>query len=126
MGNIPENIKELRAGLGMTQKQLAQETGLSIGTIQGYEQGRYEPKLEALELLTNALRCSLEDILDIPVYGTEKDLLSWLLYDEIPTEQYEKILINFNKLNNDGREKAAEQVELLAKIPEYQKKSDSE
>lgn len=126
MGNIPENIKELRAGLGMTQKQLAQETGLSIGTIQGYEQGRYEPKLEALELLTNALRCSLEDILDMPVYGTEKDLLSWLLYDEIPTEQYEKILINFNKLNNDGREKAAEQVELLAKIPEYQKKSDAE
>ena len=126
MGNIPENIKELRAGLGMTQKQLAQETGFSIGTIQGYEQGRYEPKLEALELLTNALRCSLEDILDMPVYGTEKDLLSWLLYDEIPTEQYEKILINFNKLNNDGREKAAEQVELLAKIPEYQKKSDAE
>ena len=70
MGNIPENIKELRAGLGMTQKQLAQETGLSIGTIQGYEQGRYEPKLEALELLTNALRCSLEDILDITVYVT--------------------------------------------------------
>ena len=31
----------------------------------------------------------------------------------------------FSKLNSKGQEKAAEQVELLAKIPEYRKKDDA-
>lgn len=45
---IGERIKELRKSKGVSQKELAQKTGLSIGSIQGYEQGRYNPKLEAI------------------------------------------------------------------------------
>ena len=35
------------------------------------------------------------------------------------------LLKNFEQLNNAGQQKAAEQVELLAKIPEYRKKDDT-
>ena len=59
---ISENIRRLRKSLNMTQKDLAESTGLSIGTIQGYEQGRYEPKLDALRLLMESLGCSYADI----------------------------------------------------------------
>ena len=125
---IPENIKELRKSLKMTQKDLAQITGLSIGTIQGYEQGRYEPKIETLRLLMDALSCNYEDIIDEPLLDTDADhdILFWLIHEEIPAEQYEKLLTSFNILDNFGRNKAIEQVELLTKIPEYQKKSPQE
>lgn len=123
--SLADNLKELRTNRGMTQKQLAKATGLSIGTIQGYEQGRYEPKIEALESLANALSCTFDDILVEPIYGTETDLLYWLLDEKIPVNQYEKVLVNFNTLNNKGRDKAGELVELLAKIPEYRKKNDA-
>ena len=120
---IPENIKELRKNLKMTQKDLAKITGLSIGTIQGYEQGRYEPKIEALRLLMDALACNYEDIIDEPLLDIDEEhsALSWLIYEEIPAEQYDNLLTSFNILNNLGRNKAIEQVELLTKIPEYRK-----
>lgn len=120
---IPENIKELRKNLKMTQKDLAKITGLSIGTIQGYEQGRYEPKIETLRLLMDALACNYEDIIDEPLFDIDEEhsALSWLIYEEIPAEQYDNLLTSFNILNDLGRNKAIEQVELLTKIPEYRK-----
>ena len=37
----------------------------------------------------------------------------------------EKMLVeNFSKLNEDGQEEAVRQVEMLTKIPEYQRKND--
>lgn len=120
---IPKNIKELRKNLKMTQKDLAKITGLSIGTIQGYEQGRYEPKIETLRLLMDALSCNYEDIIDEPLLDTDEEhsALSWLIYEEIPAEQYDNLLTSFNILNTLGRNKAIEQVEMLAKIPEYRR-----
>lgn len=120
---IPENIKELRKNLKMTQKDLAKITGLSIGTIQGYEQGRYEPKIETLRLLMDALSCNYEDIIDEPLLDIDEEhsALSWLIYEEIPAEQYDNLLTSFNILNTLGRNKAIEQVELLTKIPEYRR-----
>lgn len=122
--SIAENIKELRKSLHITQKELAEMTGLSIGTIQGYEQGRYEPKMEALERLREALSCSFDDLMDEPIYSTSNELLYWLFDESIPPEQYDRVLTGFNKLNDIGRHKATEQVEMLTKIPEYQKEKE--
>ncbi len=61
---IAENIKLLRKKANLTQKQLAEKAGLSIGTIQGYEQGKYEPKNEALYKLRKALDCNIYEILE--------------------------------------------------------------
>lgn len=122
---ISENIRELRKSLHMTQKDLAKSTGLSIGTIQGYEQGRYEPKLDALRLLMESLCCSYADIIDEPLNVDETySNIYWLLNDDIPQEQYEKLLTLYNELNNYGRTKAIEQVEDLTQIPKYQKKDE--
>lgn len=38
MIDIGENIREIRKLKGMTQKELAKKTSLSIASIQGYEQ----------------------------------------------------------------------------------------
>ena len=43
---IAKNIKNLRAQKGLTQKQLADETGLSYSSITSYENGLREPMAE--------------------------------------------------------------------------------
>ena len=59
---VGQNIKKHRKNVGMSQTKLADETGLSIGTIQGYEQERYLPKHENLKKLANVLKCKVSDL----------------------------------------------------------------
>lgn len=122
---ISENIKKLRKSSNMTQKELADSTGLSIGTIQGYEQGKYEPKLDALRLLTESLGCSYSDIIDEPIdIDGSLSHIYWLLDYNIPPENYESLINHFNELNSTGQNKALEQIEMLTKIPEYRKDTE--
>lgn len=78
---IAENIKLLRKKAGLTQKQLAEKSKLSIATIQGYEQGKYEPKQEAIYKLRDALDCNIYEIIDDPFALSGA---SWNDLEEIP------------------------------------------
>lgn len=62
--NLPDVLKEYRKKSGFSQKELAKKTGLSIGTIQGYEQGKYLPKIENLKKIADALSIALSVFLD--------------------------------------------------------------
>jgi transcriptional regulator with XRE-family HTH domain len=71
---IGERIKEARKKKGLNQKELAEKTGLSIGTIQGYEQGRYEPKRASLEKIAFALEVTAVELLgETPLPTTPTD-----------------------------------------------------
>lgn len=61
---ISANIKNIRKKLGLSQMELAEKTGLSIATIQGYEQNKYNPKINALTKLCVALDCKITDLVD--------------------------------------------------------------
>ena len=61
---IGEKIKGIRKERGLTQKELAKQTGLSLDSIQGYEQGRYNPKLEAIAKIAGALGVDLKVFYD--------------------------------------------------------------
>lgn len=60
--DISEKIKKLRKDKGLSQKELAKKAGLSIASIQGYEQGKYKPKKEATQKLARALGVLTYDI----------------------------------------------------------------
>jgi putative transcriptional regulator len=47
----PEQVRELRARLGLSQAQFAQQFGLTLDTVQQYEQGRRRPSCPASTLL---------------------------------------------------------------------------
>lgn len=107
---IGERIKELRKSKGVSQKELAQKAGLSIGSIQGYEQGRYNPKLEAIAKIAGALGVDLK-----------------VFYDDLPQKaielkRYENIaLVNefenacFRLVNFPDSEEITEKYEKLRK-----------
>ena len=50
-----EKIKQFRKAKGLTQKQLADLTGLAEITIRQYEAGKYEPKIDKLRRIAAAL-----------------------------------------------------------------------
>lgn len=52
---IGNNIRKYRKAIGMTQKQLAGETGLAEITIRQYESGKYVPKNDKLLIIAKKL-----------------------------------------------------------------------
>ena len=61
---IKERIKEMRKERKITQKELAEKTGLSINTIKSYECGRRIPDAYSTFLLADALKVSDRYIFD--------------------------------------------------------------
>lgn len=60
------NIKKVRIEKGLTQAQLAEKSGLNIGTLRHYEQGSKNldnAKIETLMDICDALDCKLYEII---------------------------------------------------------------
>lgn len=51
-----QDVADLRAFVGLTQVQFARALGISVRTLQGWEQGRRRPEGPALALLRIAAR----------------------------------------------------------------------
>ena len=96
--SIAENIKHLRKQKQMTQKNLAEKSGLAEITIRQYESGKYVPKMESVYKLRKALDCNIYEILDKPA-----ELL------ELNKSEYEKVndLLYVQKDLPDNKKKEA-------------------
>ncbi len=132
-----ERIKKARKKAGITQKELAEKTGLSIASIQGYEQGKYCPKFETLKKIANVLNVSCLDLSDsfqgsmetsIKIIEPQKSIdLSHIIHSahELMDEnEKERLINNYEQLNFYGRKKVIEYTEDLTKIPEYWKNNN--
>lgn len=67
--SIGENIRYYRKKKGLTQKKLAELTGLAEITIRQYESCKYEPKTENLLKIRKALDVNINQL-----YGTMEDI----------------------------------------------------
>lgn len=114
---ISATIRDTRKSVGMTQKELAKKSGVSIATIQGYEQKKFAPKLDTLKKIASGLGLSVLAL----VPASDLDYLDQLeMSAELTTS--EKDLLNcFNTLNSAGQDKAIEQIEMISEIPRYKK-----
>lgn len=77
------NIREFRKKAGLSQRELAKRAGLSSTTIQGYEQGRFTPKIDALLKIAGALG------VEVGWPGTGKDEREERLKAEIARLEFE-------------------------------------
>ena len=60
MVTFAEKLRELRERAGLTQSQLAQSSGVPLGSIRNYEQGQREPYWSVAFRLAAALGVSVE------------------------------------------------------------------
>ena len=56
------NLKELRTKKGLTQQQLADETGITLRTIQRIENGEVRPSFHSLNNLGRVLEADLSEL----------------------------------------------------------------
>lgn len=62
--NLAQRVKELRNRKGLSQEVLAEESGLSLRTIQRIENNETEPRGDTLKRLAIALESSPDEIID--------------------------------------------------------------
>lgn len=89
MSYFSEKIKLLRAQNGYTQKQVADEIGISQGNYSGLENGKYEPSLAALTALSDFY----DEFIDTLVRPIR------IVEDTELTESERIILRKYNRLN---------------------------
>lgn len=145
-----EKIKFYRKQAKLTQKQLAEITGLAEITIRQYEAGKYLPKLGALNKIGQALNLNITNLMGVeytepvsmdglvpykhafvPPSALKEDntrnreLLTTL--DAIEKDFYssdkEKLLNDYEMLNSEGKAEANKFLNNLTKIPDYRKSS---
>ena len=61
---IGQRIKEARKSTGLTQRELAERAGTATGTIQQYELGKRQPRIEQLQRIADALNISAYDLIE--------------------------------------------------------------
>ena len=61
---LSKKIKELRTKLGLSQEELANQSNLSLRTIQRIERGETEPRGDTLKRLANTLEVTPNDLVD--------------------------------------------------------------
>lgn len=64
MKTIGSNIKEFRTIKNITQKELSEKTSIEQAIISRYETGKIIPPITKLELIANALKITLSDLVN--------------------------------------------------------------
>ncbi len=141
--SFSENLKRIRIQKGISQQALSKMVGVSQTAVYHWEKGERIPKIGAVARIASALDVSIEDFFTEVVNGesvinfdgpglSPDDICEYIEYIA-PEQVYSASKTNsnrinelFNNLNGIGQDKAVEQVELLTKIPEYQKKNSTE
>ena len=59
---MKNNLKDLRAGKGWSQSDLADKLDVSRQTINALETGRYDPSLPLAFAIAKLFKCAIEDI----------------------------------------------------------------
>jgi transcriptional regulator with XRE-family HTH domain len=75
--NLAIRVKELRNRKGMSQEILAEESGLSLRTIQRIENGETQPTGDTLKRLSNALNVNPDELIDWTI-KEDKGFLTFL------------------------------------------------
>lgn len=71
-GKLAQGVKDLRRVKGLSQKQLAENSGLSLRTIQRVENGETEPTGETIKRISTVLDITTNELID---WDSEKEIL---------------------------------------------------
>ena len=126
MSNFPNILKQLRIQASMTQKELAEKLHVCQNAVFNWENGKREPGLDMIEKISKLFMVKPSYLLGdetefIKPQNSLKNSLNNITLLKTNNQKLENVVRSFSRLNSKGQEKAVEQLELLAKIPEYQK-----
>lgn len=123
-----EKIKTARKQARLTQKELAERTGLSYISIRRIENGECSPRLEDIQRIFRVLNPEY-DPMNSQIQAFPKDWSDEQLADraralnEHSMDQGRKsrLLSSFDSLNTGGQDEVIRFSELMEHVPEYKK-----
>lgn len=71
---IGSKIKEARLSKHISQKDMAEQLGLSASTYSNYENNYREPKLETIEKICDVLGITINELINTPEYAPENHM----------------------------------------------------
>lgn len=127
--NIAENIDSILLEKKWSRRKLAQEAGIPPSTLQSAMERNKDYSIVTLQKISEVLNVS---ILELMGYKSQSDFENYV-HGQVrnaemnikSTKRLASICNAFKKLNEQGQLKAVEQVQDLAKIPEYQKEENA-
>lgn len=150
---VGNQIRKYRTEKGLSQKAMAELVGIPYSTYSNYENNNREPSIEQLKKIADTLGVTMVELCAGNLGKYKDNLINYYSSDEslsahiapnkqeaqrglnnakyaidalnsLPTEDIAVFLPAFGKLNKEGQGKAIEHIEMLAKIPEYQKEHE--
>lgn len=114
-----EKLTELKKRSGKTTKQISEESGVPIGTLNKLFAGQtQDPKLETVRSVVHSLGCTLDDVL------TEEQKAPAPPSGEagvLTADELSRISSAMAQMNEEGRERVVEYAEDLAAAGRYKK-----
>lgn len=144
--NIGDNIRRVRRKRGLSQKKLGELLNMSPIMISQYENGKRTPKYDTLIRFCKALECTIYDLSDpFPdinsmtySHGSKCVIGNGYLapdispkelneeFEQLPYQvvtDFEKLVIYYNSLNDSGKDRLFEYLELLLDSPKYRNRN---
>lgn len=100
--NIAENIKRYRRQLGMEQRELAERLQVSDKTISSWECGRTEPKMGAVEKMSEIFGCTTTDLISGPAEEVTREPARASYGYEVTEDEY-KLILDFRHSDADTK-----------------------
>ena len=94
LNNFSENMKKRRLELNLSQKELASIVGISVKTIQNYENKKTIPTSAVMESISIALDIGLEQMFDDNESNIKVSLVEKL--EKIDIEKINYLVMNIN------------------------------
>lgn len=145
--DVGKRIRRIRNGKRMTQKELGEACGIAEPTIRRYELGMLKPRFSTLKKIADGLGVEVTELIDSDdpeekyrfvargdMTKAEEEAQSILNFafcgfaaynkpeTTKETEKLGRLIVSYNKLDDNGKEKVIEYTEDLAENPRYQKK----
>ena len=94
LNNFSENMKKRRSELGLSQKELASVVGVSVRTIQNYENKKTIPTSAVMESISIALNVSFEEMINNSELNNK--VISAEILEKIDIEKINYLVMNIN------------------------------
>lgn len=126
--DLGNNIQKYRKEAGLTQKELAEILDVAVGTIQQYELGKRQPRLEMINRIAGALGIGVRRLYPDFQYEEWKktEIYKNARLENILDPLRGELLSYFQELNDSGKNEAVKRVSELTEIPRYTKKESPE
>ena len=127
---IGKTIRSIRKEKGITQKKLAELSGMAEITIRQYEADKYKPKIEQVEKLANALGVTAVDLMGIEYFDAtidtgqiRKEIDALDAIESAYGKDALRLMTDYLSLNEQGKRKASEYLTDLTEQPKYQQQN---